>query len=172
MFREKKTHLYLQAQLLDQDTLKLTKLTKLNKPTYNCSPSQNLTNQTYLQETPDDPDSEQSVRTVLPCLISRISAPVTPTVVPLFTADAPVKATVPKFANATCDPPESKSSTIHSALYSQSEPKLASLLNVCVTLLPVVLLVILAVPPVLLLAVTVTVMEFPAARLMPLKSCA
>jgi len=110
------------------------------------------------------------VRTLLPCLISKISAPETPTVVPLFTADAPVKATVPKFAKETWDPPESKSSTIHSALYSQSEPKLASLLKVWVTVLPVVLLVIFAVPPVLPDAVTVTVMEFPAAREMPEKS--
>ena len=69
------------------------------------------------------------MRIVLLCSISMIVAPVTPTVVPLFTAEAPVNVTVPKFANETRDPLDSKSSTIHSALYSQREPKLASPLN-------------------------------------------
>lgn len=73
---------------------------------------------------------------VLPCSISIISAPVTPTVEPLLTAEAPVKATVPKLANETREPPDSKSSTIHSALYSQREPRLASLEKVWVTDFP------------------------------------
>ena len=120
--------------------------------------------QTYVQVTPDVPEVEQSVRIVpLSSSISMIVAPVTPTLLPLFVAEAAVKVTVPKSAKLTRDPPDSKSSTIHSALYSQRDPKLASLLKVWVTVFPLVLLTILAVPPVLLLAVTVTVMESPAA---------
>lgn len=92
-------------------------------------------------------------------------APVTPTVVPLLTALAPVNVTVPKLAKATCDPPDSKSSTIHSALYSQREPREASLEKVWVTVFPVVLFVIFAVPPVLEEAVTVTVTLLPAGLL-------
>tara|TARA_R110002060_G_scaffold22072_5_gene29951 strand:- start:3306 stop:3662 length:357 start_codon:yes stop_codon:yes gene_type:complete len=117
-----------------------------------------------------------------------IVAPVTPTLVPLFTADAPLKVTVPKLANETREPPDSKSSTIHSALYSQSEPREASLLKVWVTDVPVgyvslvdsdlksdgplVTFLTIAVPAVLLVAVTVTVITSPAAMVMPEKSYA
>lgn len=122
----------------------------------------------YLQVTPDEPLREQSVRTVVSCLISIILAPVTPTVFPLCTAEAPVNVTVPKLAKVTWDPPESKSSMIHSALVSQSVPKLASLLKLWVTVFPVEVFLIIAVPPVLEVAVTVTVTTSPAENEMPL----
>ena len=138
--------------------------------------------------TPLVPTNEQSVKIVLLCSISMIVAPVTPTLVPLFTADAPLKVTVPKLANETREPPDSKSSTIHSALYSQSEPREASLLKVWVTDVPVgyvslvdsdlksdgplVTFLTIAVPAVLLVAVTVTVITSPAAMVMPEKSYA
>lgn len=141
-----------------------------------------------MQVTPLVPTNEQSVKIVLLCSISMIVAPVTPTLVPLFTADAPLKVTVPKLANETREPPDSKSSTIHSALYSQSEPREASLLKVWVTDVPVgyvslvdsdlksdgplVTFLTIAVPAVLLVAVTVTVITSPAAMVMPEKSYA
>ena len=61
---------------------------------------------------------------------------------------------------------------IHSALYSQRLPSEASPLNVWVTVVPLVLFVILAVPAVLEVAVTVTVIESPAEREIPEKSYA
>ena len=113
---------------------------------------------------------ETEVRTVLLCSMSMIVAPDGPTDVPaVVVADAPVKVTVPKLAKGTSEEPSSKSSTIHSALYSQSEgwPE-----KVCETVLPLLLFVIVAVPPVLDVAVTVTVTESPAEKVMPEKSYA
>lgn len=53
------------------------------------------------------PEVLQSVRTELPCLMSRMLAPVTPTVEPLLTAEAPVKVTESKLAKVTREPPDS-----------------------------------------------------------------
>ena len=111
---------------------------------------------------------ETEVSTVLSCSMSMRVEPDGPTVEPLFVvADAPVKVTVPKLAKDTREPPDSKSSTIHSALYSQSDGWLE---NVCVTVLPFVWFVIVAVPPVFDDAVTVTVTVSPAEKVMPEKS--
>ncbi len=110
---------------------------------------------------------ETEVRTLLFCSMSMSVAPVGPTLEPLFfTADAPVNVTEPKFANGT-RPSDEKSSTIHSASYSQSAgwPE-----NVCETVLPVDLFAIVAVPPVFDEAVTVTVTVSPGEKLMPEKS--
>ena len=112
---------------------------------------------------------ETDVRTVL-CSMSMRVAPDGPTLEPLFVvAAAPVNVTEPKLAKGTRPPPEEKSSTIHSASNSQSEgwPE-----NVCETVLPVDLFVIVAVPPVLDDAVTVTVTVSPAEKLIPEKSYA
>ena len=111
---------------------------------------------------------ETEVRTLLFCSMSMRVAPDGPTVEPeTVPADAPVKVTVPKLAKGTRELPSSKSSTIHSALYSQSEgwPE-----KVCETVFPVDWLVIVAVPPVLEVAVTVTVTVSPAEKLIPEKS--
>ncbi len=114
--------------------------------------------------------TELEVSTLLLCSMSMSVAPDGPTVEPLLVvADAPVKVTVPKLAKGTSEPPDSKSSTIHSALYSQSAGWLE---NVCVTVLPFVLFVIVAVPPVFEDAVTVTVTVSPEEKVMPEKSYA
>ena len=92
--------------------------------------------------------------------------PTDPLLVPAF---APVKVTLPKLAKGTRPSLDEKSSTIHSALYSQSDgwPE-----NVCETVWPFEWFVIVAVPPVLDVAVTVTVTLSPAEKLMPEKSYA
>lgn len=118
-------------------------------------------------------DAEQEVRISLFCSISMIVAPDTPTVLPLFTAEASVKVTVPKSAKGTSSqsPEEEhseKSSTIHSALYSHSEPS-DSPLKVCVTVVPVVKFSMTALPEVLEVAVTVIWMESPAEMEIPEK---
>ena len=98
------------------------------------------------------------------------SAPDGPTVEPLMVpAAAPVNVTLPKSANGTSPSVVLKSSTIHSASYSHSAgwPE-----NVCETVWPVDSFVISAVPPVVDVAVTVTVTESPAEKLMPEKSYA
>jgi hypothetical protein len=121
----------------------------------------------YVQVTELD-DAEQLVRTLLLCWMSKIVAPDGPTVLPDdLVATALENVTVPKLANGTRPPFDSKSSTIHSASYSQSAgwPE-----NVCVTDVPLVLFLIVAVPPVLEDALTVTVTESPALKLMPEKS--
>ena len=80
---------------------------------------------------------------------------------------APVKVTVPKFANGTSPPFSSKSSTIHSASCSQSAEDDV----ICfVTVLPFELLVMTAVPDVVLEAVTVSVTEAPGLKEMPEKA--
>lgn len=117
--------------------------------------------------------SEQEVRTLLFCSISIIVAPVTPTVVPLLTADALVNVTVPKSANGTSEQlvllHSSKSSTIHSALYSQREPSVTPV-KVSVLVTPVVKFSTTAEPEVLEVAVTVNFRESPAEMVMPEKS--
>lgn len=102
-----------------------------------------------------------------------IVAPDGPTVVPLLTAEAPVKVTVPKSAKGTSSqsPEEEhseKSSTIHSALYSHKEPS-DTPLKVCVTVVPVVKFSMTALPEVLEVAVTVIWIESPAEMLIPEK---
>ena len=100
------------------------------------------------------------VKTSLFCLISKIVAPLTPTVPLLVVAEAPVKVTLSKSAKGTSPPLDEKSSTIHSALVSQ---RLALwLLKVCETDFPVDWFWMTAVPPVLLLAVTVILIVSPA----------
>lgn len=118
----------------------------------------------------EEPEVEQSVRTLLLCSMSMMVAPVTPTLLDPDLAEAPVKVTVPKSANVTKELPSSKSSTIHSALVSQRSPSEPSFVKVCVTVSPLVLFSMTAVPAVLLVAVTVTVMESPAEMLIPEKS--
>lgn len=114
----------------------------------------------------DELDAEQEVRTLL-CWMSMIVAPEGPDEPDEDVADAPVKVTVPKLAKGTRPPPDSKSSTIHSASYSQSAgwPE-----KVCVTDVPFELFLIVAVPAVLEVALTVVVTESPAEKLMPEKS--
>ncbi len=113
---------------------------------------------------------ETEVRTLLFCSMSMRVEPEGPAVPPLTRpADAPVNVTVPTFAKGTREPPDSKSSTIHSALYSQSA---GWPLKVCDTVLPFVLFLIVTEPPVLEVAVTVTVTLSPAEKLMPEKSYA
>lgn len=113
---------------------------------------------------------DTDVRTVLPCLMSMRVAPDGPTDEPedVF-ADAPVNVTVPKFANGTSDEPSSKSSTIHSAFSSHSAA--VDVIDF-VTVLPFVLFVMTAVPDLVVAAVTVTVTESPAEKVMPEKSYA
>lgn len=112
------------------------------------------------------PTKAQLVKTLF-CSISMIVAPVRPTVVPDLTAEAAEKVTVPKSAKETRLLPSSKSSTIHSALYSQREPREASLVKLWVTVTPVEVFTIVATPAVLEDAVTVTLITLPAASVMP-----
>lgn len=105
--------------------------------------------------------------------MSMIVAPVVPTVPELPVAEHPVylksalkviignkedltKVTVPKSAKVTRELPSSKSSTIHSALYSHKSPSTPPE-KVCVTVVPVDTFSMTAVPAVVLVAVTVTV---------------
>src|ERR1700753_1366152 len=100
--------------------------------------------------------------------MSMIVAPDTPTLPLEVVAEAPLKVTVQKLANGTRELPDSKSSTIHSALVSQS--LLDSPLKVWVTVLPVETFSMTAEPAPVLDAVTVILMVFPAEMLMPEKS--
>ena len=112
----------------------------------------------------------ETLVSVLPfCWMSMMFALPGATLLLAVFADAPVKVTVPKLAKGTSEEPSSKSSTIHSALYSHSDgwPE-----NVCVTVLPLLTFVIVAVPPVFDDAVTVTVTSSPAEKVMPEKSYA
>jgi hypothetical protein len=129
----------------------------------------------YEQVTEEDPDVEHEVYTVLPCLISRIWDPETPTVPLEVVTDEPVNATVPKFARGTKPPPDEKSSTIHSALvwhslhhHVSNHPLqnisshtrvnaylLVSPEKVLVTVFPVVRFWMTALPALVLVAVTV-----------------
>jgi len=111
-----------------------------------------------------EPLVEADVSTLLFCSILMIVAPVPGVELPAL---APVNVTVPKFASGTRPPPDSKSSTIHSAFSPHSE---GWLLNVCETVWPLEWLMIVAVPPVSEVAVTVVVIESPACTVMPVKS--
>ena len=95
-------------------------------------------------------------------------APAGPTVFPLsVVAVASVNSTFPKFANGTSLPPTEKSSTIHSA--SCSHRALEEVMDL-VTVLPLELFVITAVPALVEVAVTVRVTESPGEKEMPEKS--
>ena len=89
---------------------------------------------------------ETLVYTVLPCSISMITAPLGPTVPEPVVAFAFVKVTVPKLAKGTKEPFSSKSSTIHSASFSQ---RAAVEVSALVTVLPVETLVMVALPALL-----------------------
>ena len=117
----------------------------------------------------EEPLVDTEVKTLLPCLMSMMVAPLGPVVPDLVVASAFEKVTVPKLAKGTRPPPDEKSSTIHSASNSQSDgcPE-----NECETDFPVDLFVTVAVPPVLEDAVTVTVTVSPALKLIPEKSWA
>lgn len=119
--------------------------------------------------------SEHEVRILLFCSISRMVAPLTPTVEPSWMAEQLVNSTVPKSANGTSEHElpshSSKSSMIHSALYSQSEPSVTSEKS-CVTVSPVVKFSITADPEVVLVAVTVILISSPSEMEMPEKSSA
>lgn len=117
------------------------------------------------------PLRETEVKTLL-CSISMRVAAAGVTVPEEVVASAPVNSTVPKLANGTSsqvEPHSSKSSTIHSALYSQSLEEEDTVLD---TVVPLVLFSIVKVPSVVLMTVAVTVTESPAEKEMPLKSSA
>ena len=115
----------------------------------------------------DEPLVDTLVRTLPFCSMSIVFALPGPTEPEPVFALAPVKVTVPKLANGTSELPSSKSSTIHSASCSHS----ADDDEICfVTVLPLELFVMTAVPDVVLEAVTVSVTESPALKEMPEKS--
>lgn len=115
----------------------------------------------------EEPETEELVRTLLFCLMSIRVAPEGVTVPEDPLAEAPVKVTVPKLANGTREPPEEKSSTIHSALSSCRACDWP--VKVWVTEVPFDTFLTTAVPAVVEVAVTVTVMVSPAEMLIPLK---
>lgn len=122
----------------------------------------------YLQVTVELPETLQEVWTVLLCLMFRIEAPDTPTVLPeLVVTLAPVKVTVPKLANGTRELPCEKSSTIHSASVSQSLAVWPE--KECVTVLPVLRLVRVTEPALVLVALAVILIWLPAAMGKPAK---
>ena len=97
-------------------------------------------------------------------------APLTPTELPPLVTAAPVKVTVPKLAKGTKLFPDEKSSTIHSALVSQSVPWVPPEAKVWLTDLPVERLWMVAVPEFLVVAVTVIWIRSPAEIGIPEKS--
>ena len=112
--------------------------------------------------------TEELVRISPSCSMSMSVASPGPSVPEEVVAVASVKVTVPKSAKSTREPPEEKSSTIHSAL--SSSRALLWPLKVWVTVSPVLTFSITAVPPVVEVAVTVAVIVSPAEMVMPLKS--
>ena len=109
-------------------------------------------------------DVETLVSTLLFCSMSIVFALPGPTLPLAVFADAPVNVTVPKFANGTSELPSSKSSTIHSASCSHSALRDV----ICfVTVLPLELFVMTAVPALVDVAVTVRVTESPGEKVMP-----
>lgn len=116
-----------------------------------------------------DEEVETEVRTLpLELSMSMMVEPEGPTVVPEFSvACAPENVTDPKLAKGTSPPFSSKSSTIHSASCSQ---RAYEEVRDLVTVLPVVTFSMTAVPAVLEVAVTVSLIVFPAEMGMPLKS--
>lgn len=111
---------------------------------------------------------ETLVRTSPLCWMSMMVAPEGPCVPEEPEAVAPVKVTEPKSAKGTSEPPDEKSSTIHSAFSSWSA--LLWLVKVWVTDVPLELFLTTAVPALVEVAVTVTVMLSPAEMEMPEKS--
>lgn len=105
---------------------------------------------------------------ILPfCLISRRLAPEGPMFPEDVVASALVKVTVPKLAKGTREPFSSKSSTIHSAFsWQRAWVEVRDL----VTVFPVVLFSMIALPDLVVVAVTVVVMTSPALMEMPEKS--
>ena len=121
---------------------------------------------TVTELSPTDTD----VTSWLSCTRSMSSAPDGPTLSPLAVpAAAPVNVTLPKSAKGTSPSSVLKSSTIHSASYWHSAVWSE---NVYETVSPVESFVTSAVPPVVDDAVTVTVTESPAEKLIPEKSYA
>jgi hypothetical protein len=115
----------------------------------------------------EEPETDELVRTFPFCLMSIRVAPEGVTVPEDPLAEAPVNVTVPKSANGTREPPEEKSSTIHSAL-SSCRARVWPV-NVWVTEVPLDTFLTTAVPAVVEVAVTVTVIVSPAEMLIPLK---
>lgn len=115
----------------------------------------------------EEPETEELVRTFPFCLMSMRVAPAGVTLPEPVVAEAPVKVTVPKSANGTREPPEEKSSTIHSALSSCRAWVWP--VNVWLTEVPLDTFFTTAVPAVVEVAVTVTVIVSPAEMLIPLK---
>lgn len=112
---------------------------------------------------------ETEVRTWLFCSMSMMVAPEAVMEPELVVAEVPVKVTVPKLAKETSPPFSSKSSTIHSAFSKQrAEVDVSDF----VTVTPVDLFWMTAVPDLVVVAVTVRVMTFPAEIVMPEKSVA
>ena len=117
----------------------------------------------------DDPLVDTLVSTLLLCSMSIVFAPLGPVLPLAVFALAPVNVTVPKLANGTRLLPSSKSSTIHSASCSHR----AELdVRVLVTVSPLETFSTVAVPLVVLEALTVTVMVSPALMDIPEKSYA
>lgn len=110
---------------------------------------------------------ETLVRTLPFCSMSMMVAPDGPTVPEEPVAEAPVKVTSPKSAKGTSELPSEKSSTIHSALSSCRAADWP--VNVWVTVVPLETFLTTAVPAVVEVAVTVTVMVSPAEMEMPEK---
>jgi hypothetical protein len=110
---------------------------------------------------------ETEVKTLLFCSMSMMVAPEGPTVPEEVVASAPLKVTDPKLAKGTRLEPSSKSSTIHSAFsWQRAEEEVSDL----VTVLPVETFSITAVPALVLLAVTVSLIVLPAEMEIPEKS--
>jgi len=111
-----------------------------------------------------DPEAEQSVRTLRLCSMSRMEDEPAVTLEPPIVAVALVNSMLPKSPNGTklheLPVHSSKSSTIHSASCSQSSS--TSRVKVLETDLPVVKLSIVALPALLLVAVTVILIESPS----------
>jgi len=101
-----------------------------------------------------------------------IVAPDTPRLEDPVEATVLVKVTGLKLAKLTCDPPDSKSSTIHSAFCPPRAAEEEGAETDVLTLLPVLSFVKTTVPVVEEVAVTVTEMVLPAEMVIPEKSMA
>lgn len=112
--------------------------------------------------------AEAEVKTLLLCLISRMEAPEGPIDPEEVVALASEKTTLSKLAKGTRELPSSKSSTIHSAFSWQ---RAAVEVRDLVTVFPVVLFSMTALPALVVEEVTVTVISSPALMSMPEKSC-
>jgi len=101
-----------------------------------------------------------------------IVAPDTPTLEDAVEAVALENVTGLKLAKLTCDPPDSKSSTIHSAFCPPRAAEESGAETDVLTVLPVLTFSKTAVPVVEEVAVTVTWMVLPGEMVMPEKSMA